>query len=146
MGKVRVEDLKKLAELYNSEGKGAVYALLRSQYGVKNPYYVLKRMCEHPELSYDEANDDFKINKVNNEDKIFMSMDELCSPVIAKQIGNDSHIKQDVRPIAMEKLIHELIGDRLLELSKYITIDSLSKRIIVDRTTLLQDGYQLITN
>lgn len=40
----------------------------------------------------------------------------------------------------MDKLIQEQIGDRLLELSKY----SLSKRIIVDKITLSQDGYQLV--
>ena len=46
----------------------------------------------------------------------------------------------------MDKLIRELIGDRLLELSKYVTIDSLSKWIIVDNITLETDGYQLITH
>ena len=46
----------------------------------------------------------------------------------------------------MDKLIRELIGDRLLELSKYVTIDYLSKRIIVDKITLETDGYQLITH
>ena len=48
--------------------------------------------------------------------------------------------------LAPDKLIRELIGDRLLELNKYVTIDSLSKRIIVDKTTLGQDGYKLVTH
>jgi len=52
----------------------------------------------------------------------------------------------DSRPAAMEILIRELIGDRLLQLSKYVTIDSSSKTVIVDKTTLLTDGYQLETH
>lgn len=73
--KVSEENLKELAEIYNSRGRQAVYEILNSHY-----------------------------------------------------------------------LIRELIGNRLLELSKYVTIDSLSKRIIIDKTTLTTDGYQLITH
>ena len=75
-----------------------------------------------------------------------MSMEELCSPIIPQHVRNKEQQEIDSRPAAMDKLIRELIGDRLLELSKYVTIDSLTKRIIVDKTTLTMDGYQLITH
>jgi hypothetical protein len=45
----------------------------------------------------------------------------------------------------MEKLIQQLLGDRLLELSKYITLESSSKTMIIDQTSLKNDGYQLFT-
>ena len=45
---------------------------------------------------------------------------------------------------AMESMIQELIGDRLLELSRYITLSTSDRLIIVDKTTLLADGYQMI--
>ena len=93
--KVSNEDLKRLAELYNSDGKRAVYKTIRNDYHVKNPTDIFKRMAS--------------------------------------------------RPAAMDKLIRELIGDRLLELNKYVKIDSLSKRIIIDQSTLNQDGYRLVT-
>lgn len=146
MSKVKTENLKELAELYNSNGKETVYALLKTKYNIKYPYSVFKRMCEHPELSYDKEKDYFKFNTKQNTENVFMSMEELCSPIIPQHIKSKEEHQIDSRPAAMGKLIQELIGDRLLELSKYVTIDSISKRIIVDKTTLIQDGYQMITH
>lgn len=144
--KVKYEDLKELAKLYNSQGKKAVYALLDSKYGVKNPYFVLRRMYENQDLAYNAETDQFQTDEMQSTDNIFMSMEELCSPIITQHVSNKEQQELDSRPAAMDKLIRELIGDRLLELSKYVTIDSLSKRIIVDKTSLTTDGYQLVTH
>ena len=46
----------------------------------------------------------------------------------------------------MEKLIQELLGDRLLELSRYISLDSLSKTMIIDQTSLKSAGYRVVTH
>ncbi|WMJ77201.1 MULTISPECIES: hypothetical protein [unclassified Sedimentibacter] len=43
----------------------------------------------------------------------------------------------------MKKLIHDLLGDRLLELSRYITLESSSRSMIIDQTSLKRDGYQI---
>ena len=144
--KVKDGNLKELAEIYNSKGRQAVYEILNSQYSVKNPYFVFRRMCEHPDLSYDPERDFFRIDETQSAENVFMSMEELCSPIIPQHVSNKEQQEIDSRPAAMDKLIRELIGDRLLELSKYVTIDSLTKRIIVDKTTLTMDGYQLITH
>lgn len=48
------------------------------------------------------------------------------------------------RPEAMEKLVRELIGDRILELNRYIALESLSKTMIIDKTSLENDGYLLV--
>lgn len=144
--KVKDENLKELAEIYNAQGRPAVYDRLNSSYDVKNPYFVFRRMCKHANLSYDSENDRFIIDKKQSTENIFMSMDELCSPIVPQHVCSKEQSKMDSRPVAMDKLIRELIGDRLLELSKYVTIDSLSKRIIVDKTMLTTDGYQLITH
>lgn len=144
--KVKKEDLKKLAELYNSDGKQAVYELLRSRFHVKNPTCVFKRMIENPELLYNAEKDHFETGKMQHSEDVFMSMEELCSPIIPQHVSTKEQNEIDSRPAAMDKLIRELIGDRLLELNKYVTIDSLSKRIIVDKTTLNQDGFQLVTH
>ena len=44
----------------------------------------------------------------------------------------------------MEKLIRELIGDRLLELRRYVALDYASKIMYVDESSLKNDGYQLL--
>ena len=45
--------------------------------------------------------------------------------------------------ISMEKLVQTLISDRLLELSRYITLEMSSRTINVDVTSMKTDGYQV---
>ncbi|MFA9466386.1 MAG: hypothetical protein ACERKN_19155 [Velocimicrobium sp.] len=144
--KVKDTELKELADLYNTTGKQAVYKVIRTRFNVKNPTCVFKRMCENPDLSYNSEKDCFETGVLKNTKNVFMSMEELCSPIIPQHANTKEQEEIDNRSAAMDKLIRELIGDRLLELNKYVTIDSLSKRIIVDKTTLIQDGYQLFTH
>jgi len=144
--KVNDEDLRKLAGIYNAEGRAAIYGLLRNQYEVKNPYFVMRRMLESTELSYNAEEDHFDIQEHPEPEDVFMSMEELCVPVKPQDINTRLKQAMDSRPAAMEILIRELIGDRLLQLSKYVTLDTLSKTIIVDKTTLTTDGYQLVTH
>jgi hypothetical protein len=46
----------------------------------------------------------------------------------------------------MEALVNELINDRLLTLSRYITLDTSTRTIIIDRTSLSADGYRVVTH
>jgi len=46
----------------------------------------------------------------------------------------------------MEKLIHELMSDRLLELGKYVVIDPSERTIVIDRTSLTENGYTIVTH
>ena len=50
MARCRITDdeLKKLAELYNSEGKRAVYEVIKTKFNIKNPYQVVNRMRNKP--------------------------------------------------------------------------------------------------
>jgi hypothetical protein len=73
-------------------------------------------------------------------------MDELCSPISQKNVHHSGKQGVDERPVKMEKLIQELLGDRLLELSKYITLDSSTKTMMIDQTSLKSDGYHIITH
>ena len=48
-----------LVELYNTEGKIAMYDLLRSQYGMKQPYFVLQRIKRSDNFEDDSEADRF---------------------------------------------------------------------------------------
>lgn len=144
--KVKDTDLSELARAYNANGKQALYHLLRTQYAIKNPTNLFKRMVADSTLSYDKEKDRFAIEGTPTSEAVFLSMEELCAPIVPQHVTTQAQQEVDSRPAAMDKLIRELIGDRLLELSKYVTMDSLSKRVIVDKTTLIQDGYHLITH
>ena len=146
MTKINNQELRLLAEKYNSDGKQAMYAYLQSEYGIKNPTCTFKRMKKHPELGYHPEKDRFLFdeNSTESEDKVFMTIDELCAS--NKKVKESPVEQQPDKSKEMEKLIQELIGDRLLELSRYISINSISKTLIIDKTSLDRDGYQVTTH
>ena len=146
MTKINNQELRLLAEKYNSDGKQAMYAYLQSEYGIKNPTCTFKRMKKHPELGYHPEKERFLFdeNPTESEDKVFMTIDELCAS--NKNVKVSPVEQQPDKSKEMEKLIQELIGDRLLELSRYISINSISKTLIIDKTSLVRDGYQVTTH
>ena len=146
MIKINNQDLRFLAEKYNSDGKQAMYVYLQSEYGIKNPTCTFKRMKKHPELGYHPEKERFLFdeNSTESEDKVFMTIDELCAS--NKKVKESPVEQQPDKSKEMEKLIQELIGDRLLELSRYISINSISKTLIIDKTSLVRDGYQVTTH
>lgn len=147
MAKIHDEELKQLALVYNKEGRGHLYELLKERYEIKNPYFVFARMRNKAELGYDAERDCFCIQPVPVEtDDIFMGIEELCTPVVPQRVTATVEQISGSKPEAMEKLVRELIGDRLLELSRYVIWDPLSKTMIVDKTSLVNDGYRLVTH
>lgn len=139
MSKVKDSELTNIARIYNDEGRQAAYKLIESL-GVKQPYAVLKRMKNNPKFIYDKDKNMFINQESFRVDDVFMSMEELCSPVTI-----EPNLKVDNRSIAMEKLIQDLLGDRLLELSKFITLEASSRIMMIDQTSLRNEGYKIIS-
>ena len=135
-----------LVKLYNTDGKIAMYDLLRSQYGMKQPYFVLQRIKGSDKFEYDAEADRFIAKESSIADDVFMDLDELCSSQIVEKHFDDDISRTDPRKTAMENLVNELINDRLLTLSRYITLDGASRIILIDQTSLSQDGYRIITH
>ena len=99
------------------------------------------------DLGYDETTDKFTVTRISNADEnLFMSMDELCSPIKPQHVCEEPTEKNAPKAEAMEKLVKELLGDRLLELSRYVIMDSLNKTMIIDKTALSDAGYTLVTH
>ena len=147
MTKIQDNELAGLAEIYNEKGKKELYAVLSEQYGIKNPAYVFKRMRGKPSLEYDKEKKRFfsETDDIKSED-VFMGMDELCAPTITEGKGRASKEHENDRNKAMEEMIRGLIGDRLLELSRYVTLDTVSKTMHVDESSLKNDGYRIATH
>lgn len=140
MHKIKDKELGSIVQMYNDEGRQAAFALIKS-YGIKQPYAVLRRMKKHPNFDYEKETDTFVYQDNPSSNDVFMSMEELCPTGQSKQKTPTA----DHRSVAMEKLIQELLGDRLLELSKYITLESSSKTMIIDQTSLKSAGYKVVT-
>ena len=80
MGKTIIgeETFPKIIEQYNSGGKTAAYDYLRSEYGIKHPYFVINRIKECGKYLYDADTDHFSGIDTSVADGVFMDLDELC--------------------------------------------------------------------
>ena len=147
MGKTIIgEDaFPEIIQQYNSGGRTSAYDFLRNRYGIKHPYFVMNRIRECGQYTYDPDTDRFAETVTSAADGVFMDLDELCGTAMITGTKREISVA-DNRPAAMEKLVHELINDRLLTLSRYITIDSATRTILIDRTSLSSDGYQIVTH
>lgn len=139
--KVNPDQYPKIIDSYNTNGKSKTYDILREVYGITNTTSFMRRLKNTPEFAYNPETDKFEDTIKYDENNIFMKLDDLC--VYTPAADTKNRIETN-RTDAMEKLIHSLISDRLLELSKYILLDAVSKKIMIDRTSLVSDGYQLI--
>ena len=147
MGKTKITEelFPEIIEQYNAGGKTSAYDHLRSNYGIKNPYFVMTRIKACGKYVYDPVADRFSEAEKSPADNVFIDLDDLCSTSVIRPQKVEKPVT-DTRPAAMEKLIHELISDRLLTLSRYITLDSSTRRILIDQTSLTADGYQIVTH
>lgn len=144
MGKTIIsEDIfPALVDVYNREGKTSAYDMIRNRYGVKNPFFVINRIKKCGKYTYDPENDRFSAAESDAANRVFMDLDELCGTIVSETAGTI----EDSRPAVMERLVHELISDRLMMLSRYITLDSSSRTIMIDQSSLSADGYRIVTH
>ena len=69
---IREETFPKIIELYNTGGKAAAYDYLRSQYGIRHPYFVMNRIRECGKYSYNIDTDHFSGADDSAADGVFM--------------------------------------------------------------------------
>lgn len=149
MAKKRIPDhaLIELAEIYNAEGRHAMYAFLREKYNYNNTAALFKRMTQYKFLRYNQETDKFEIKgKPHVEaDDVFMSIDELCTPKAPLPQKQPTQIKPlPEKEDAMRKLIQDLLGDRLLEMNRYIVLEPSARTMFIDKTLLEKDGYKVV--
>ena len=144
MRKMNKTDRISLAGLYNAEGKQKLYQVLREQYEIVNPSCTFNSMKKAPYLQYNAEKDRFMVNETEQrESDIFLDIETLCS----RKSGKNRSLQATETESAyksMDTLIQELIGDRLLALSQYVSLDASAKVLRLDETSLKNDGYRLI--
>ena len=135
----KISDHAEIIRLYNTVGRSQAYAYVREHYGVKNPYSVIKRMKQSAIYHYDESSDCFMDASASGTDNVFIDLSELC------QVNNAIQPIQAVGSgMSMEKLIKELIEDRLLQLSHYIQMNQATRTVMVDQSSMISAGYSVI--
>ena len=144
MKKLNKDERIQIAGIYNTEGKKKMYEVLREKYLISNPSQVFAVMKKAPYLLYDAKLDRFDIKDLEtNEANIFLNIDELCSNGQKKPASKPAQ-KNHTSHKSMDAVIQELIGDRLLTLSQYVSLNTTEKILWIDETTLKNNGYQLI--
>ena len=139
---IREEEFPKLVALYNNHGKQAAYKVIRKKYGVKNPWYTFGRIRNCGMFSYNEKEDCYEALEAP-EESLFMSIEELCGE--STELSEEQTVTRNTtRKSGMESLIQTLISDRLLELSRYVSIDVENRTITIDQTGIKSDGYKII--
>lgn len=96
-------------------------------------------------LGYNYDTDRFESDS-HKEDDIFLNLEMLCENKIETSDRSEGAISRNDRIKAMENMVHSLISDRLLELSKYVLLDPIGKRILIDKSSMQTDGYQVLIN
>lgn len=134
----KISDHAEIIRLYNTVGRSRAYAYIREHYGVKNPYSVIKRMKQSAIYHYDASSDCFKDVTVSDTEHVFIGINELC------QVNRTIQPIQDESGMSMEKLIKELIEERLLQLSHYIQMNQATRTVMVDQSSMISDGYRVI--
>ena len=137
------KDFPEIVEIYNLDGRRAANAHIRAKYSLKNPWAVIARIRRTPGYEYDGDSDRFIVPFKHSEEQIFMSIDDLCKTGVKNGcVGKgDVNSRTDV---SMAKLVHELISDRLLELSRYVTLETSRRTILIDKTSMIADGYKTV--
>lgn len=135
-------DFNTIVQIYNASGKTEAHRYIQETFGIKNPSCVIKRIKQSKRYVYDSEKDAFISSVSAESESLFMSIDELC---LSKPTGikTEPEHRETNRKAALESIIKDLISDRLLELSKYVILDSLERTIIVDRTSMMADGYNV---
>ena len=142
---IKESDFQDIVAIYNKSGKLKANAFIREKYGVKNPWFTFRRIRESGSYTYDEANDKYVTYGETPDESLFMSIEELCKTPTGKPIAK-KETSLSTRGNGMNALIQTLISDRLLELSKYVTLDVESRTIMVDQSGMRSDGYQVFTH
>lgn len=123
---------------YNTAGAKDTYRFISEKYGVHNPYDVIKRMKKSDCYSYDSDLDQFVDVSSDNTESVFMNLEELCG----QKVNEKAKIQESA--VTMEALVKQLLEDRLLQLSNYVQMNQSSRTVLIDRSTMIEDGYRII--
>ena len=143
--KVAKSDYAQIVEVYNNDGREAACMFMEETFGVKLTSRILSNIKKSNTYIYNQDEDRFEVRKDTDECDIFLSLEQLCGTTPAKSDYAGKEANDDTDKIAaLEKLTKELISDRLLELSRYVILDPVSRKILVDSTMMATDGYQVV--
>ena len=134
-------DYDDFIETYNRSGKEEATKLARDLYNLSFQQ-IKRRMERQTDYTYDRTTGTYRHREVpvGSSDK-FMSLEEL-----EKSRKPVQSLEMSAEGVDFDKLVMELIYDRGLELSRYIRINHGTRTVIIDKKSLINDGFQVVEN
>jgi len=138
-------DFDEFINVFNEKGKSEAQILAREKYNLSF-VQIKRRLDRYTDYCFDSSLRTY--NHKKQEDAItaeFMSIDEL-----------DSHktketIIKGIVPLSgpssnsnFDELVKELIKDRIIMLSKYVSLDQETRKLIINTKNLKRDDFDLV--
>lgn len=137
-------DFEEFVSVNNEKGKAEAKALAREKYNLSFEQ-VKRRLLNGTDYYYDPKTRTYKHKEQEAVEAEFMSLEELDKGKPYEYV--DKGIKALPVPSShpdFEEIVKELIKDRIMELSKYVSIDHGSRKLIVKTDSLNRDGFCLV--
>lgn len=141
--KVNYRELEydKFVQIFNIEGKVAAREFVSNNTNIKYNYFV-KLLRKHTKYIYNRLLKKYELS--NDESDTFLSMDDLIkknkddATTIVASLPEKVYYKEPLNDLYID-----IFQDRLLELSKYITISQSAKNIKINLHRLRESGYDI---
>jgi hypothetical protein len=138
-------DFDEFVNVFNEKGKSEAQILAREKYNLSF-VQIKRRLDRYTDYCFDTSLR--KYNHKKQEGVItaeFMSIDELdnhkTKETIIKGIGPLSGPSSNSN---FDELVKELIKDRIIMLSKYVTLDQETRKLIINTKNLKRDDFDLV--
>lgn len=125
-------DFKTIVDTYNSLGKQAAVKFVIDTYGIRYDTAV-KRLRKESEYIYNQRRDRYVLK--SESDSPFLSLEEL-------ETGNQLEMPKK-QTIDTNEIVLNLIKDKFFEISKYITLEQSSKKILLNKAAAKNAGYKI---
>jgi hypothetical protein len=137
-------DFEEFVNEINKNGKNAAKTLVRDKYNLSFEQ-VKRRLLNGTDYYFDASTRLYKHKAKACDTDEFMSLEELDNQPLYKTIKNriDAPIGASSN-MSFDEMVKELINDRIMELSKYVSIDHSSRCFIVKTASLKVDGFNLV--
>lgn len=136
----RKRDYAQIVNIYNEHGSIAAKEFIQTEYGLKQPSYILKVLKNDKGFVYDETTHKYVPNVIENSDSIFMNLNELENKTNPTLKFEDQE-KIESSEMSMKSILSDLIQDRFVELSKYIGLKQSIKTVSINMTAMKKAGY-----
>ena len=146
MTRQKIDD-RKVIEVYNASGSKVAKEFMSTEYHVLYPYSIITRLRRDTANAYDKSKDKF----LCIEESPFLRLDELCTvsdneldiPKSKTVDNGSSNSLEWIANVEFKHMLQELAMEKLLEMTKYISLNHATGQCKINKHALDSAGYQV---